>query len=305
MKAVLRTQLLLGALYRVRHTIFLCVILAGGMPMVFSQGTGIGGTVGGYGGNPVPEYCREPCNQLLSRWFEIIITAPPTEFVDVVEFEFHEFYFHQHTDDFSILAQNANILPVASNTLMETWGAYPNGTPHHGMEVGGVFHDFFSGIPRIPAGGTGRMILWLDLYGCSTPGATMPDGYYTITFSVHTGTHGVYHGYLLPAKTCGNWNDDRTVAEVVFEAKTGPSLQAFPNPVKDKTLFTLNLPEEGICSLELINIQGQKVMSLIENQEFPAGTHQRSFPIGSLPSGVYFARLETPNGTKTTRIIKH
>ena len=304
MKTVVTTQHFPISFLAIRRIVFLGIILASCLPAAFSQGSGIGGTVGGYGGNPVPEYCQEPCNQLLSRWFEIVITAPSGQAVEVADFTFNGFYFHPHTDDLSILAQSANLIQVVNHSLMETWGSFPNGAMNHGMETGGVFKDFFSGPTLIPASDSGRMILSLDMYGCTTHGANMPSGFYTIMFTVHTLTHGDYNGYLVPAQTCGNWDDNRTVAEVVFEAQTGPSLQAFPNPTQDKTLFTLDVTEEGACSLDLINIQGQKVMTLIEDQIFSAGTHQRSFPLGSLPNGVYFARLETPNGTKTTRIIK-
>ena len=68
--------------------------------------------------------------------------------------------------------------------------------------------------------------------------------------------------------------------------------QNYPNPFNPSTRIIFRLNETGITKLNVYNILGQKVESLI-NEELPAGTHQVTFDASKLSSGVYFYRLES------------
>ena len=52
------------------------------------------------------------------------------------------------------------------------------------------------------------------------------------------------------------------------------------------------IPERGHVSLEIYNIVGQRVTTLV-NEMVEAGTYKVNFKAVNLHSGVYFCRLET------------
>lgn len=266
------------------------------------QAQGIG--IAGNGGNPLPNYCQEPCNTMLSRWFNITIDADPGNPLTITHFTFEHFYFHPTINDLNQLAQPTNMLTILGWTPVETLGPYPNGNPHPGIEIGGNFYPFdgSSGVPTIPGGGSGTITLWLDMYGCYTQGGVMPTGYYSMDIIVHTLHNGDIVKRMEPTISCGNWND-RMVSKAVISSSVA-SLQATPNPVLDRSLITFDLSDESMCSLNLYNLQGQKVMTLMNEQLISQGTHKQSFNLGDLPAGVYFAKLETPLGIETVRILK-
>ncbi len=73
----------------------------------------------------------------------------------------------------------------------------------------------------------------------------------------------------------------------------------YPNPFNPSTNISFDLPNNGTVRLEVFNILGQKVASLL-NEFKLAGTHQVIFDAGSLSSGVYIARIQfqTEKGSK-------
>ena len=82
--------------------------------------------------------------------------------------------------------------------------------------------------------------------------------------------------------------------------------QNFPNPFNPSTQIVYAVPNAGNISLKVFNTLGQEVASLFEGRS-AAGTHTVTFNAGSLPSGVYFYRLESEAGvalTKTLTLIK-
>lgn len=67
--------------------------------------------------------------------------------------------------------------------------------------------------------------------------------------------------------------------------------QNFPNPFNLSTMICFDLPEAALVTLNVYNIQGQKVSSLI-NGMLNAGAHSIIFDAATLPSGVYLYRLD-------------
>lgn len=76
--------------------------------------------------------------------------------------------------------------------------------------------------------------------------------------------------------------------------------QNYPNPFNPSTKIKFNLENSGFVSLKVFNGIGQEVSVLI-NEEKPAGTYEVSFNATDLSSGIYFAKLSSGNHT---RIIK-
>ncbi len=81
----------------------------------------------------------------------------------------------------------------------------------------------------------------------------------------------------------------------------------YPNPFNPLTTIEFNLPEETVVSLNIYNIKGQKVRTLIDEHK-PAGKHtavwdgesNNSKPVSS---GVYFYNLKAGTYEKTEKMI--
>jgi len=86
------------------------------------------------------------------------------------------------------------------------------------------------------------------------------------------------------------------------------SLSNYPNPFNPTTTISFSIPSKQIGSLDIYNLKGQRVKSLLGKSELQAGTHHITWDgkdeTGkSLASGVYFYRLTTPSGTLTQKML--
>ncbi len=77
----------------------------------------------------------------------------------------------------------------------------------------------------------------------------------------------------------------------------------YPNPFKDRLFINYSLPAEAVISLRLYSIDGRRVKEIISGKE-GAGLHTLSLDTRDMPSGVYFLRLECPDGQLTRKITK-
>ena len=82
-------------------------------------------------------------------------------------------------------------------------------------------------------------------------------------------------------------------------------LSAFPNPFKETVMITYNLPEPATVAIEVYNSQGQ-LIKVLENGEKQAGSHQLEWNGKSVPSGIYFCRLngKTVEGNEVKSEVK-
>jgi hypothetical protein len=81
------------------------------------------------------------------------------------------------------------------------------------------------------------------------------------------------------------------------------SMIAYPNPFETSTTVEFTLPKEENVTLRLFNALGVEVESMMEQETLSAGTYKR-VTRSDLSSGIYFAILQTTNGTQTIKIIK-
>ena len=83
--------------------------------------------------------------------------------------------------------------------------------------------------------------------------------------------------------------------------------QNYPNPFNPSTTISFSIPTVMMCSLDIYNIRGQKVRTLL-NENKLAGRHSivwdgKDTNGRSVSSGVYFYRLTTPNRTQTSKML--
>ncbi|MCP4583177.1 MAG: T9SS type A sorting domain-containing protein [candidate division Zixibacteria bacterium] len=65
----------------------------------------------------------------------------------------------------------------------------------------------------------------------------------------------------------------------------------YPNPFNDQTIIKYSLPKPGIVTIEIYDLLGRKVETLV-NAEQQAGYHQLTWITKNISSGTYFCRLE-------------
>lgn len=76
--------------------------------------------------------------------------------------------------------------------------------------------------------------------------------------------------------------------------------QNYPNPFNPITTIQFDIPKQSRVSIRVYNILGKEIATLVDEEKAP-GIYTIQFDGGSLPTGVYFYRLETPDGFAATR----
>ena len=109
------------------------------------------------------------------------------------------------------------------------------------------------------------------------------------------------------------WSDTITVpittATTVGIADAGGVLpsefalhQNYPNPFNPVSTLRFDLPQGSEVSLIVYDIRGRELTRLIDSYIEP-GSHQVKWEGGEFPSGIYIARLVTPEYTKSIKMV--
>ncbi|RDV15599.1 DUF839 domain-containing protein [Pontibacter diazotrophicus] len=81
-------------------------------------------------------------------------------------------------------------------------------------------------------------------------------------------------------------------------------VEVYPNPFQAVTKVRVEVPEQGLVSVEVLDMQGQKVATLY-NGNLKAGEYTYDFsPSPSSGSTIYLVRMQVNNHKSTTRIIQ-
>ena len=77
--------------------------------------------------------------------------------------------------------------------------------------------------------------------------------------------------------------------------------QNYPNPFNPTTEISFSIPVAGHVTIDVFNIMGQKVTTLLDRYMQP-GTHEVTWNANNVSSGVYFYRLTSGDLTKTKKM---
>ena len=83
----------------------------------------------------------------------------------------------------------------------------------------------------------------------------------------------------------------------------GPAITAFPNPAGSSTNIRFDLEENHSITIDLLDMQGNLVRSVLPNNTYGPGVHEVSLNLGNVPSGMYFYRLRTSSTSSTGKLI--
>ena len=78
---------------------------------------------------------------------------------------------------------------------------------------------------------------------------------------------------------------------------------AGPNPFNPTTSLNIVIPEAGFVSVDVYNIIGQKVATLVNGYMEASDSYSITWNAGNLSSGVYFARAITSNQVSTQKLM--
>jgi hypothetical protein len=63
------------------------------------------------------------------------------------------------------------------------------------------------------------------------------------------------------------------------------------------------LPEKEMVGIDIFNVSGQKIKSLIQNEHQENGNYKQQIEVSDLKSGIYLIRLQTSKSEKTIKFI--
>ena len=130
----------------------------------------------------------------------------------------------------------------------------------------------------------------------------MPD-FYTETYPPATGYEdfmnrvyvGIYSNDYSGEPTVGNGVEQLGPTKFTLQ-------QNYPNPFNPVTQIKYELDRAGEVLLELFDIRGAKIKTLV-NEQRPSGSHQYTFDGSQMSSGVYFYSMTTNGKSKTRKLV--
>ena len=86
------------------------------------------------------------------------------------------------------------------------------------------------------------------------------------------------------------------------------SLNVFPNPFNPETQIEFNLPQKQLVRIEIFNVQGKKVRTLLNDSELNAGLHRLKWlalddNLLPVPSGFYLIHLQSEQYSVTIKAL--
>jgi hypothetical protein len=119
----------------------------------------------------------------------------------------------------------------------------------------------------------------------------------------HTAAAGEIAGASRPLTvTVGMPNNGPSAVDGAVVSARAVLNQNYPNPFNPWTMISFTLPASSRVRLDVLDVRGRKVAGLVDGV-LPEGPHAYAFDGKDLPSGMYFSRLTTDQGTVESKMM--
>jgi hypothetical protein len=158
-------------------------------------------------------------------------------------------------------------------------------------------------VPFTPTDWYGRYAAY-DAYRPSNPSDYLTHDEFTVDVPVWLAPEDVALGYDTVARAAIEWMST-TAADAI--PPRALELQAAPNPFRQSTVLKFDLPRPARVRLEIFDVIGRRVGTLMQEASLLAGPHVATWDAkgaggAALRPGVYMCRLKADDRVVTTRI---
>ena len=102
------------------------------------------------------------------------------------------------------------------------------------------------------------------------------------------------------------WYENLSIVGIVTFSNEIPTefglIQNYPNPFNPSTKINYQIPEISFVTLKVYDVLGNEIATLV-NEEKPIGSYEVEFNAKSLPSGIYFYRLQAGSFVETKKMV--
>jgi len=195
-------------------------------------------------------------------------------------------YISHYTSEVNGVVQFEETLSITTNSIVDAWGTIklPGG-----LTVDALRQREDRITISQTTGSYERIIVYTFI--------TKNNGQFVVPVDTTQPDHGevIVNGVV-------SWNGN--FATEVREVENTPAdyllKQNYPNPFNPSTKIEYSLPSESFVSLKVYDILGNKVTTLVNEQQH-AGVYRVDFIADNLPSGMYFARI---TANEFTQVVK-
>lgn len=98
------------------------------------------------------------------------------------------------------------------------------------------------------------------------------------------------------------WDPNAPMPTFGGAEKSDDKVDVYPNPSTETNKISFVLQQKGIVKIELLDKDGKFVKTIL-NEVRDSGNHTLDVYLNKLPSAVYYYRITTASGSKTTRFL--
>jgi hypothetical protein len=96
---------------------------------------------------------------------------------------------------------------------------------------------------------------------------------------------------------------DDNMTDIAIKSVSDFSYTVYPNPSNEFINITYSLDTEMSLSIELVNLFGQRIKTVLPKQNQQVGTYTLQIPVSDFSTGTYFLTIWSTNQTKIEKII--
>lgn len=125
-------------------------------------------------------------------------------------------------------------------------------------------------------------------------------------FHAHNGSYFHASSTEISSRIIYNKNNKKAIIANIESSTSQPITneltQNFPNPFNPITNIRYSVKDAGLVIIKVFNDLGQEVSTLVNDIKQP-GTYEVNFNASTLPSGIYFYRMQSGNFVSTKKLV--